>query len=326
MNEFPTCIEYLLLNHDHITVPGLGTFFAQPREAAYDAGEETMLPPRRQAGFDPAVQGQDGMLLLAICQIFGLLPAQAESKLAAWLADFSRTLADDGAVDFGSVGTFTRKDEQTLFAPTQAGITTPEYYALDTLHVPCLGAGNEGTPPVIDTKGRHITIRVSKGIAAYAAAACVAAVLFFSFSTTVSNTEPTAPSQASVGTLFVPSNLTPAPIAAEAEPQAARVAPVVEPEAETPPAAPVAEAEEGERTWNFCVVLASAVSRANAESYVRTLQGRGYETARLLEGKVLRVVVGEYETATEAYNVARRMHGESKEYQSAWVYENPSRR
>ena len=37
MNQLPTLVEYLLLNHDYVVMPGVGTFIVQQQDARWDA-------------------------------------------------------------------------------------------------------------------------------------------------------------------------------------------------------------------------------------------------------------------------------------------------
>ncbi len=327
MNEFSICIEYILLCHDYVTVPGLGTFTSQPHTSSYDTSDETLLPPYRQVAFNPDIQHDDDFFLTAMEQIYSLPREEAERKLGMWITDFSRTLADEGSLDFGSVGTFTTDGGKTLFSPTLAGITTPEYYALDTLHIQQIeAAGKTNSTPIIRTDAKSIIIRINKGLVANVAAACVAMLLFFSFSTKVGNTEPAMPQHATASGLFLPSNLTLSLMEKESAP--AKPHTPKETKVETPATEPAVippATEEAKAEADYCIVMASAISRKNADNYVAVLQARGFDTARVMEGKVLRVVVGEYATEGEARSAARQMQRASEEYQYVWVYQSKSR-
>ncbi|MCD8304430.1 MAG: SPOR domain-containing protein [Prevotellaceae bacterium] len=328
VNEFSLCIEYLLLKRDSVTVPGLGTFRAEGCPSCYDAQEETLLPPRRQVSFDASRHGDEG-LTRSIAEIYSITEEEAGNKLCLWLNDFAQTLADSGYVELGSLGTFAGEEAGMSFTPSQAGVTTPDFYALDTVHIK---ETERKKTPVIKTDSRHITISISKRVAAYAAAACVAVALFLWLSTPTgfsnSYTTPEGLQRDSRGfqptvnasSLFLPTGFSLSPDVpeetspVEVEPQPAEV------EAEECPE----EAQETQATAQeprYCIVMASAVSRKNAEAYVSILQQRGLDSPRLMEGKILRVVVGAYDTADEAYRAARELHRLSDEYFYAWVYE-----
>ncbi|MDE6465278.1 MAG: SPOR domain-containing protein, partial [Duncaniella sp.] len=53
-------IEYLLLRHDCVVVPGLGALLVHEVHARFDADSCTFMPPSRSLGFNPAVTHNDG--------------------------------------------------------------------------------------------------------------------------------------------------------------------------------------------------------------------------------------------------------------------------
>ena len=56
-------IEYLLLHHDCVVVPGLGAFIVNDENARYDSGSHSFMPPVRTVGFNPEVRHNDAMLI-----------------------------------------------------------------------------------------------------------------------------------------------------------------------------------------------------------------------------------------------------------------------
>ena len=79
-----------------------------------------------------------------------------------------------------------------------------------------------------------------------------------------------------------------------------------------------AEAKPAKQT-EFAVVLASAVSNANAERYVKELNGRGIKAEMRAKGSMTRVLVPGFKSSDEAYSYARRIRMQSEEFESAWV-------
>ena len=78
---------------------------------------------------------------------------------------------------------------------------------------------------------------------------------------------------------------------------------------------------QAKTTPSFCIVLASQVSRVNAEDFVKRLKKAGYSHARVCEHhSIRRVVYGYYESQTEAVNELRSIRG-SKFFEEAWVME-----
>jgi len=83
--------------------------------------------------------------------------------------------------------------------------------------------------------------------------------------------------------------------------------------------APVAKPEPVKD--GYCIVLASYVSKKNANAFVNELKQKGYEESEVyIHNDVTRVVYGNFKTQEEAYQVLRKMHRE-KGLEEAWVYQ-----
>ena len=69
MNQLPTLIEYLLLNHDYVVIPDLGTFIVQLQDARRNEAEEAFLPPIRSVRFNTELIHSDDLLVNSIAAI-----------------------------------------------------------------------------------------------------------------------------------------------------------------------------------------------------------------------------------------------------------------
>jgi cell division septation protein DedD len=70
----------------------------------------------------------------------------------------------------------------------------------------------------------------------------------------------------------------------------------------------------------YCIVLASQVSKHNAEDFIIRLAKRGYEGAEIyVHNNVTRVVYGHFENQSDAYKKLQKISRE-KELEEAWVY------
>ena len=70
----------------------------------------------------------------------------------------------------------------------------------------------------------------------------------------------------------------------------------------------------------YCIVLASQVSKHNAEDFISRLAKRGYEGAEIyVHNNVTRVVYGHFDNQADAYNKLQKISRE-KELEEAWVY------
>ena len=70
----------------------------------------------------------------------------------------------------------------------------------------------------------------------------------------------------------------------------------------------------------YCIVLASQVSKQNAEDFISRLAKRGYEGAEIyVHNNVTRVVYGHFDNQADAYSKLQKLSKE-KELEEAWVY------
>lgn len=70
----------------------------------------------------------------------------------------------------------------------------------------------------------------------------------------------------------------------------------------------------------YAIVLASQVSKKNAEYFIGQLSKKGFTSARIhSKGKNLRVIFGHYQTENEAYNALRPLRQANEEFAEGWV-------
>ncbi|MCR5820558.1 MAG: SPOR domain-containing protein [Bacteroidaceae bacterium] len=78
--------------------------------------------------------------------------------------------------------------------------------------------------------------------------------------------------------------------------------------------------ETPETKTAYCIVVASAISKANAERYAKELQERGMKSARvMIKGKMVRVVLDGFDTEEETVESLRKMRHNNEEFANAWV-------
>ena len=332
MNQFPTLVEYLLLNHDYVVIPGLGTFIAQQMDARWNEEEEAFLPPYRSVRFNTELPQTDDLLLKSMEEIFNLTPIQADQLLTTWLSDFNQMLEDNGCVEFGAMGDFTIEDDKTLLFTSQiAGVTTPAFYGLDAFHfsktIPAPKAKIVPLAASMESDDKAIVIRINRRIANFVVTACAAVLLFMVFNLPMP--ENTALQQRSSALEWLIRNTekndVQQPVIANSQTETKQPASKLTLTTETAttehPAKQSEAAPQAEEAANYCIVMASAISQANAERFVEHLNNDGFESARILKtGNMIRVVVGQYVTENEAANAARDIRQRSGKYRSAWVY------
>lgn len=142
VNELALNIEYLLLSHNSVIVPGLGIFTTRTFASQWLEDEEIFLPPVRHIRFNADIfQDPDDILLHSLSQVYSINEEEAQHRIEEMVSDFNRSLLTDNTVDFGSIGLFTLEDDgEITMSPYECGVVSPDYYGLDTLHFPLLSS------------------------------------------------------------------------------------------------------------------------------------------------------------------------------------------
>lgn len=115
-------IEYLLLRHDCVIVPGIGAFIASPVPAAIDYENGTVTPPGRRVMFNRAVTLDDGLLANSIARKSGISFEEARQVVVRYVANTTADLESGKTVDFGKLGTLSMGEEKNImFSPATPG-------------------------------------------------------------------------------------------------------------------------------------------------------------------------------------------------------------
>jgi cell division septation protein DedD len=70
---------------------------------------------------------------------------------------------------------------------------------------------------------------------------------------------------------------------------------------------------------SYSIVLASYITKKNANAFVEDLHKKGFSEAEVfIRNNVTRVIFGSFKTENEAYNKLRTLRGE-KNFEEAWV-------
>ena len=328
MKDLSQHIEYLLLSHDCVIYPQLGAFVTKYVPSRWSSEEDLFLPPFRSVCFNGELKEGDNLFVTTLSKRYRVTQDDAGLMCAEYLEHIHQELAENGTMDLGSIGVFIQENpsDALTFVPNEAGVTSPDLYGLDAIpFAPLSGAGsstqtsgrNENDSKQNVDDDNHITIRISRRLVNYVAAAAASIVLFFALSTPVQNMQSTDDGQMR-SELFMPSNLMPAVATTNAtcgvttcdvSQMAEEDIAAAEPEVETPKAEPT----------GFAVVLASQVSMKNAEAFVARLRAEGYPAEVYTKGSMVRVIIPGFTTAEEVHAKIREMKAQSTKYKSAWT-------
>lgn len=117
MENLTLHIEYLLLRHDCVVVPGIGAFINVRHAARYDAATRSWLPPTREVRFNGLLVHDDGLLANSYARKHGVPFAEGRELLRRDIMQLTEALADDGEVTVGQLGILARHESTLRFTP-----------------------------------------------------------------------------------------------------------------------------------------------------------------------------------------------------------------
>ena len=307
-------------------------------EARYDEQDNMFLPPLRTLGFNPQLKINDSLLAQSYIDAYDISYPDAMRRIEAEVVELWQHLDNEGIYELNDIGVLSVNNEGNLsFAPCEAGILTPELYGLSSFEMKPLdnNAVTTGEPEDNDNSDRAeeetktiivatddnspqneektIVIRMSWLRNAVAAVAAIAA--FILLTTPISNSTVQDKYVSSLnnplllGTTVKDTSQTPITIE-----QADTIAePVSTLETEN------ADSPEPQPEPHYVIVLASYVTKHNAQDFVERLAKKGLTEAEvIIYNKVTRVVYGNYPTEHDAYNTLRTLR-QNEETSDAWV-------
>ncbi len=327
MIELARHIEILLLTNDCVIVPGLGGFVTHYAEALYEESEQLFLPPMRTIGFNPQLKLNDSLLVLSYTEAYDISYPEALRRIESEVNELRQHLETEGSFELNGIGQLMLNSEGNLqFEPCEAGILTPSLYGLGSFSM-CKLAASVPDTLTEESQADHETITIKMSWLRNVAAIAASILAFFLIAPPVANTlnEDKAVSKMEFSVLPNISIPQEAPTPQEAEAtQQDETETVSTQDVDPTTEAPIEEAKEEApevKKPTFGIVLASQVSRVNAENFVSLLQKKGYAHARISEHhSIRRVIYGSYQSQEEAVKELRTLRG-SKFFEEAWVME-----
>ncbi len=119
-------IEYLIIRHDCVVIPGFGALIAHYRPAYIDRELGCMFPPSRTLVFNPDIIHNDGLLASSIARSMETTFDSASALLSKEVTALKLQLDNSGEFALGRLGIFSRKDNgPVVFEPFQATALSP---------------------------------------------------------------------------------------------------------------------------------------------------------------------------------------------------------
>ncbi|MDR1592658.1 MAG: hypothetical protein LBS16_07255 [Prevotellaceae bacterium] len=304
-------IEQLLERHTCVIVPAVGGFVT--RMVSAEILDDTIVPPHREIGFNPALLHDDGLLVEALMQSQNISYLAAQIMLTEHISRMKRQLHRHGELHIGQIGTLKIVGQHIDFIPTDAPFL-PENIGLKPLSVNRLPAHT--TPAGIYLKNKRtlvISLPASQtSVLRYAAGfALVIALSFF--------TPPQSHNRQQAG--FLPtSSLSPVhhqrPLQTLTDTDT--VAVVTPDTIQTPPVMPVTKTH----TRHFYLIIASLKTQAEAEIFCRNFKVKSGDTLQILSplgGENYRISLNTFDSRSQAITAMNTVRSSREDLSRAWL-------
>lgn len=169
MNDLALHIEYLLLSHDCVIVPGLGAFLAHSAGAYADSETGAIYPPSRSLGFNADLTHNDGLLAGSVARRGRISIDAALAEVERTVASFLRQLAEARCLPVGEIGELSiAPDNGTLiFSPSASSlpVSLPALGLPEVRMTPLAADGDPGVDEVVVPARRTPLRRVAVAVA-----------------------------------------------------------------------------------------------------------------------------------------------------------------
>ena len=305
-------------------------------DARYDEDDGIFLPPQRTLGFNPQLTINDSLLALSYVEAYDISYPEALQRIEDEVNELKMRLQSEGSYDLNDIGTLSlNEDGHYVFAPCEAGILTPGLYGLGSFDMKRVAAVTKPEPAKIvpmdpeapeipmdeEEEDDVVKIKFSWIRNTVAVAAVLLAIFLLALPTgktemmtrTISNLNNTI----LFGMMSKDTNTSKIEIKKEdIAKHTAKVDTTLK--RDTVKTEPVVQKDSVKK--GYCIVLASYVSKQNAQMYIEMLKKKGLDSAEIyMHNDVRRVVCGNFQTPNEAYIALRDIH-QAKGLEEAWVY------
>lgn len=169
-------IEYLLLDHDCISIPDFGAIIANYVPARISDDNQTITPPMRTLVFNSAIRHNDGILANSVMRKKGISYITACAIIKKEVEKLNSLLNQGKGIRIRNIGTFRCKEGKINFTPVDASLTISEYFGLMPISV------NKTEPVSLQEETQKTNIiKVSWGKRALRYAASFLLLMFMTF-------------------------------------------------------------------------------------------------------------------------------------------------
>lgn len=110
-------IEYLLLRHDCVVVPGVGAFINVRHAAQWNDASGAWMPMRREVRFNSALNHDDGLLANSFARKQKVSFVEGRELLRRETQQLLTVMREEGEVTLGQLGILRREEDVIIFTP-----------------------------------------------------------------------------------------------------------------------------------------------------------------------------------------------------------------
>lgn len=337
--ELERHITKLLLTNDCVIVPDFGGFMTHHIDSVYYHEARMFYPPLRTLGFNPQLKINDSLLVQSYVEVYDISYPEALTRIENDVTRLKAILEKEGEYELYGLGViYIRKDGGYEFRPCEAGILTPNYYGLSTFSARIIenkniasndeatvkgskvktmpiSSINENENKNCKSKEKTITLNIPISSLKEIAAACIIFVLFFLIPSPIGDNHSSSVTKSRIDTNvlwdIMPKDIT-----------------IGTPDFKLVEKKQDKETEKKQLTKNsnsntkhtyFSIVLASKISKKNAENYVDLLHKKGFEKAKVYTTSGgLKVIYDKFSTRKEASRVLNMLNTDI-DFSDAWI-------
>lgn len=311
-------ISELLLEHDSVSLPGLGVFSVQTRPSRFSDDGQVLYPPSRQIHFLPEVRINDGLLLNHLAHRQAISAPMAYLELTGICDDIHYRLDHGEPVILEGLGTLWRTESIFHFEMFPDAVAHPGSFGLMPVRpVRCKGE-NIGVPlpaEAISRPPKKVAGRKPFFWITMASILVFIAFLFWIIPNITKNNRalPGVSSREQAGPAAgLPEISEPLPSDSLISQDTGQIPEILEPAVTVHPAKGL-----------YYLVGGSFRTRENAEQFFRKMAGKGFEPVHLGEiGSFHVVAISVYTDMGEAARAQSEMLGKDS-LSGVWVYYLP---
>lgn len=327
-------------------------------EARYDEKDHIFLPPYRTLGFNPQLKMNDSLLAQSYIEAYDISYPEAIKRIESEVDELNQILDNEGEYELNDIGTLHRNEMGSFdFVPCDAGILTPYLYGLSSFELESLSSIKAKRNKEVIEAEKEIT-NIPTGIQALEKANIFANQSSLSNKTEDKQEDQEKSirisismlrNAAAVAILFVVLMLIPTPLSNKKDKLIQtelntsllyKIIPndVITEKAGVNPLEKITSKPQPESTKEvkakevveevnspqkqetfYTIVLASRITKKNAEAYTESLKNKGLENAEMIaKGAHVKVICGRYESEKEAYKAMNKLNN-NPDFADCWV-------